>query len=301
MGKSAVAGTDAAICTTGWSQVASRGLLPLHAMRERAALVTARSLDQRLPADAVPTELAELATTLNEMLARLEEAFVRLSDFSSDIAHELRTPISNLMTQTQVALSRSRSAEEYRTILESNAEEYEHMARMIADMLLLAKADNGLAVPHKEVIDLAVEFRALFDYYDAVAEEKFVGFSLNGNSHISADKHMLRRALGNLLSNAIRHAHHHTSIDVFIQDATEGVEIRMDNTGDIIPSEYLDRIFERFFRIDSSRQRSGEGTGLGLAITKSIVEAHGGTISATSSGVKTALTIRLPRSLQGSI
>ena len=137
---------------------------------------------------------------------RLEEAFLRLSDFSSDIAHELRTPVSNLMTQTQVALSRARNADDYRSILESNAEEFEHMARMISDMLLLAKAENGLVVPHRETLQLGAEVRALFDYYDAVAEEKGITLMLEGDAEISADRLMLRRALGNLLSNAVRHA-----------------------------------------------------------------------------------------------
>ena len=119
------------------------------------------------------------------MLARLEEAFVRLSSFSSDIAHELRTPVSNLMTQTQVALSRARSADDYRGILESNAEEFEHMARMISDMLLLAKADNGLwCCRTARPSHLANEVRALFDYYDAVADEK--GFLvLEGEADVS--------------------------------------------------------------------------------------------------------------------
>jgi two-component system heavy metal sensor histidine kinase CusS len=109
-----------------------------------AAGVTASRLDYRLAVDSVPVELAELAETLNAMLARLEDSFRRLKDFSSDLAHELRTPISNLMTETQVALTKARSADEYRDVLASNAEEYERLARMIGDMLFLAQADNGL-------------------------------------------------------------------------------------------------------------------------------------------------------------
>ena len=138
-----VAGAAALTGVLGWI-AARRGLAPLRAMREQAQVVTAQQLSQRLPVESVPLELAELAQSLNDMLARLEEAFLRLSGFSSDIAHELRTPVSNLMTQTQVALSRARNADEYRAILESNAEEFEHMARMISDMLLLAKAENSV-------------------------------------------------------------------------------------------------------------------------------------------------------------
>ena len=205
--------TGAAVLTglLGWV-VARRGLAPLRAMRSEAQAVTAQRLSHRLSVDSVPLELAELAQTLNDMLGRLEEAFRRLSDFSSDIAHELRTPVSNLMTQTQVALSRARSADEYHSILESNAEEFERMGRMISDMLLLAKADNGLVVPHRELVDVATEVSALFDYYDAVAEEKGLRLSLQGQAQVSADRLMLRRALSNLLSNAVRHASANTTL-----------------------------------------------------------------------------------------
>ena len=117
---------------------------------------------------ALPPELVDLAEAFNEMLSRLEDSFRRLSEFSSDLAHELRTPITSLMTQTQVALSRTRSAEEYREVLYSNSEEYERLARMIADMLFLAKSDNGLIVPRRESVDLATEVRELFEFYDAL-------------------------------------------------------------------------------------------------------------------------------------
>jgi two-component system heavy metal sensor histidine kinase CusS len=289
-----MAGAASLTGVLGWA-VARHGLAPLRAMRKQAQGVTAQRLSHRLSLEAVPPELAELAQSLNDMLARLEEAFRRLSDFSSDIAHELRTPVSNLMTQTQVALSRARNADEYRGILESNAEEFEHMARMISDMLLLAKAENGLVVPNREMVSLATEVRALFDYYDAVAEEKGLHLSLEGDDEVSADRIMLRRALGNLLSNAVRHAAANTVLRVSVKGDGDTVSIAIENTGDSIAPEHLGRIFDRFFRVDPSRQRSSEGTGLGLAITRSIVTAHGGTISATSSGGLTRFTILLPR------
>ena len=288
------------VCAAGLTGVlgwfaARQSLAPLRAMRERAAAVTAQTLDQRLPADAVPAELADLAATLNEMLARLEDVFQRLSDFSSDIAHELRTPISNLMTQTQVALSRARSADDYRSVLESNAEEFEHMARMISDMLLLAKAEHGLVVPHRDTVDLASEVLALFDYYEAVAEEKGLALTLTGHGHISADRLMLRRALGNLLSNAVRHSTPGSTISVHLHDSANTVALEVRNCGEPIAPEFLLRVFDRFFRVDPSRSRSSEGAGLGLAITRSIIWAHGGTIVAASSGGITTFSIRLPK------
>ncbi|WP_255435273.1 heavy metal sensor histidine kinase [Rhodoferax sp. BLA1] len=277
----------------GWVAV-RRGLQPLRAMRDQAQVVTAQQLNRRVKVDSVPVELEELAQSLNDMLARLEEAFERLSDFSSDIAHELRTPVSNLMTETQVSLTRMRSADEYRSVLESNAEELDHMTRMISDMLLLAKSENSLTASSCTSITLAQEIKALFDYYDAVAEEKGLRLILEGDAIVNADRFMLRRAIGNIMSNAIRHSAPNGSINVCISQESDWVLMRIENTGDFIPEEYLERIFDRFFRVDTARQRR-DGTGLGLAIAKSIVLAHGGSISAASSTTITAFTIRLPR------
>lgn len=290
-----VAGAALLTGVLGWVAV-RRGLAPLRAMRTQAQGVTAQQLSQRLPEETIPRELAELAQSLNDMLARLEDAFQRLTDFSSDIAHELRTPVSNLLTQTQVTLSRARSADDYRQILESNAEEFERMARMISDMLLLAKSDNGLVLLQRETLQLAAEVRALFDYFDIVAEEKSVSLSLQGDAELSADRLMLRRALANLLSNALRHADAASTVLVQLHSRAEGVEISVANQGEAITPEHLARVFDRFFRVDPARQRNSEGTGLGLAITQSIVQAHGGTIDASSAEGVTMFTLHLPRS-----
>ena len=270
----------------GWVAV-RRGLAPLESIRAGVASVTANRLDYRLAVDAVPIELAVLANTLNAMLLRLEESFQRLKDFSSDLAHELRTPVSNLMTVTQVALSRARSPEEYRDVLASNTEEFERLTRMIGDMLFLAEADNGRIVPNRLEVMLHDEVRQLFDFFDALAEEKALTFSLIGSGVISGDRLMLRRALANLLSNAIRHTPHGGRIQVRINAADEGLMLSVENTGEPIAPQHLPRIFDRFYRADPSRHRSGEGVGLGLAITRSIILAHGGEIGVrtTADGV----------------
>jgi len=283
----------------GWF-AASRGLAPLRAMRDRAAAVTAHKLDQRLPVNAVPPELAELAHSLNEMLARLEDAFQRLSDFSSDIAHELRTPVSNLMTQTQVSLSRTRDAASYRDILESNAEEFERLTRMISDMLFLAKTESGqtgaLMAANSEPVDLAQEVRGLFDFYEALAEEQAVQLVLWGSCTIQGDRLMLRRALSNLLSNALRYTPRGNTVKVTLAVTPEHGVLTVENHGDTIPAQHLPRLFERFYRADPSRQHTtGEGTGLGLAITHAIVQAHHGDISVESSDGNTCFSIRFPR------
>ncbi len=280
---------------------ASRGLRPLRIMRERAANVTASKLDQRLSLEAVPPELADLAQSLNQMLARLEEAFQRLSDFSSDLAHELRTPISNLMTQTQVSLSQARDAQSYREILESNAEEYSRLARMIADMLFLAKAENGLSLVNVEPVDVVRELKELFEFYEALADEKKIRFDLqidpstNPGLVLTGDRLMLRRALSNILSNALRYTPEGESIRIHLQQLSSSLEIKICNPGRTIPAHHLSRIFERFYRADHARQHAdGEGSGLGLAIVKAIIDGHRGQIKASSDNELTCFTIELP-------
>lgn len=277
----AIAGGIALTALLGWA-AARRGLAPMRAMARMTQEISASRLDERLPLSAVPAELVDLASALNDMLARLEASFQRLSDFSSDLAHELRTPVSNLMTQTEVAVSKARTAHEYREVLYSNLEEYERLARMITDMLFLAQADHGLMVPRRERVDLAAEVRALFAFYDAYAEERGVGLALSGTCVIDGDPLMMRRAFGNLLSNAIHHTARGGTVQVRFATRPSGESaVCVENPGEAIPAEHLQRVFERFHRVDPSRQKTSDGVGLGLAITKSIVKAHGGTIEAT--------------------
>ncbi len=270
------------------------GHKPLHNIVSQISRISANELNSRLDPEAVPTELTDLAVSFNELLQRMEEAFNRLSNFSADIAHELRTPVTNLMTQTQVALSQARDADEYQEILYSNVEEYERMAQMIGDMLFLAKADNARHPPNTEAIDLKSEVHNLLDYYGAWAEECQVSLIQEGDAHIQGDRLMLRRALSNLLSNAIRHTPADNSVTIKLGYIEDDVLITVQNPGTAIPAEHLPKVFDRFYRTDPSRQRSGEGAGLGLAIVKSIVEAHGGTIVASSDEVSTAFRITLP-------
>lgn len=278
----------------GW--VATRhGLQPVHDMATVAEGITAQKIKERLPTEYLPAELRSLSASFNNMLNRLEDALARLSDFSSDIAHELRTPLNNLMTQTQVSLAKERTAEEYRDVLFSNMEEYERLARMIGDMLFLAKADNGQIVPHAETIFLADEVHALFDFYDALAAEKQVNLACTGTADVMGDRLMLRRALSNLMSNAIRHASPGSTIHVTLKAIQDKVEIKIINQGDTLTPDLLSRIFERFYRADASRYRVDEGAGLGLAITRSIVLAHRGEITATSEAGVTCFHMALPR------
>lgn len=278
----------------GWF-AAKRGLAPVREMTEVAQNITAIRLNDRLPMGTLPVELLDLAKAFNGMLSRLEDSFRRLSEFSSDLAHELRTPIGNMMTQTQVALSRARTAEEYREVLYSNSEEFDRLARMISDMLFLAKADNGLIVPRSETVDLANEIRELLEFYDALAEDRGVTMALIGDGTVGGERLMIRRAISNLLSNALNHASRGGAVNVRIERSGAGeIGVSVENPGDGIAAEHLQRVFDRFYRVDPSRQRSTEGAGLGLAITKSIVTAHRGTVRAFSAGGLTRFEILFP-------
>lgn len=278
----------------GWF-VARGGLRPLRTISAQAAEITAHRLHTRLPAESVPEELADLAATLNLMLSRLEDSFQRLTEFSSDLAHELRSPVSNLLTQTQVTLARARSVEEYREILGSNIEEFERLSRMIADMLFLAKADNQQLVAHHEPVQLADEAADLLEFYAVLAEEKSIRLTLEGAAQVMGDRLMLRRAVGNLLSNALRHTPAQGWVRIHIhQPHPAWAHLEVSNSDSPIAPEHLPRLFDRFYRVDGSRQRTSEGSGLGLAITRSIVQAHGGSIDVQSNAQVTAFVLRLP-------
>jgi len=286
----------AVVCTAllGWL-AARRGLRPVHEMAQVARGISANRLQARIDATAQPLELTELVHAFNAMLSRLQDSFGRLSDFSSDLAHELRTPVSNLMTQTQVAVSKSRPADVYRETLYSNLEELNRLARMIADMLFLAKADHGLMVPSRESVHLAAEIQSLFEFYEALADQGGIVLRMAGAADALGDPLMLRRALSNLISNAIRYTPRGGTVDVTMRRVPpDEVEVEVRNPGEAIPAEHLGRIFDRFYRVEPSRQKSSEGAGLGLAITKSIVAAHGGTISVSSSPGGTSFKVALP-------
>lgn len=282
----------AALLTAGLGWLAARaGLAPLRRMTRLAEALSASHLGERLPTDRLAPELLSLTLAFNAMLDRLQASFERLTRFSADLAHELRTPVSNLMTQTQVALSRARSAEAYRDTLQSAAEEYERLSRMIADMLFLARADHeGLALAC-EPVDLAAEAASLVEFHAIGAEERGIRIRVEGAATITGDRGMLRRALSNLIANALRHCPEGDEVMVHLAAGADGIEVTVENPGDL-PAEHLPRLFDRFYTADPARR--AEGAGLGLAIVRSIVTAHGGTISAAASDHRVRFSLRLP-------
>jgi two-component system heavy metal sensor histidine kinase CusS len=224
----------------------------------------------------------------------LEASFRRLSEFSADVAHELRTPIANLTLQTQVALGSTRDAGAYREILYSSLEEYERLARMINDMLYLAQADDGRLRPVAEPVELDEQVHTLFDFFDAWAEEQGVTLVQEGQATASGDAAMLRRALSNLLSNAIRHTGQGGQVRVRLFSDAKWAYVRVENPAPIVPAAQLERLFDRFYRDAPQRSNPASGSGLGLAIVKAIVTAHGGEVSATSGSFGMRVELALP-------
>jgi len=282
--------------------IARRIVVSARRLGAAASRIGARALDERLPLDDSPVELVESTMAFNHMLDRLQKAFERLSAFSSDLAHDLRTPVGNLLGEAQVALSRPRSAAEYRGVLESAVEEYERLSRMIGNMLFLANADNEQAAFSAGWIDLAPALDRVIGYFELLAEERAVVLERSVRSapgvplRVWADETMLVRALSNLVSNALRHAESGSRVEIaaYVEHAG-GCTIEVSNTGAPIPSEQQTRIFERFYRGDASRHGSSSGSGLGLAIVRSIMELHVGTATVFSApGQRTVFVLRFP-------
>ncbi len=261
--------------------VVRRGLAPLDRVTAAASNITPSQLDRRLDIAKAPTEIAELARAFNHMLDRLQEGYERLSQFSADLAHDLRTPITNLMVASQVMLSRARSVEEYQALLASNIEEYERLARMAEHMLFLARADNEQIALRPEDLDMERELQRIAEYFEGVAEEAGVILAMNASGKLNADPVLLNRALSNLIANAIRYTPRGATIRVTAQPHPGGeYGIEVANPGAAIALEHLSRLFDRFYRVDSARAGSEAASGMGLAIVKAVMVLHEGSVSA---------------------
>ncbi len=273
---------------------------PINRLIRKIERISLKNLNYRIPTSSVPVKYVSLVKAFNNMLNRMEDVFSRQRNFTADIAHEMRTPITNLTTQTQIVLNNARTTEEYREILYSNLEEYEKMSQMISDMLFLAQADNRQLVPKLIDIDLQNMILMMCDYFEPLTDEKNITLKLEGNcSHIQGDKMMLGRAIGNILSNAIRYTPVNQIITITLSQMSEKrIKIVISNPGEKIDKKHLPHLFERFYRVDESRHRSdSSGTGIGLAIVKSIIETHKGTIYVESDDVSTRFIINLPTAI----
>lgn len=267
--------------------ILKHGLKPLTAMSRRVADITPANLTARLREDDAPIELQRLASAFNAMLDRLDKGYKNLSQFSSDLAHEIRTPVNILMGQTQVTLAQSRNPDEYIQVLESNQEELTHLSRIIENILFLAHADHAALTVERRPLDHAEELQKIADYFEGVGEERNMRFEVKANGTSNANPDMWRRAVSNLVVNAVRYGQSGTVILLSAHADPHGATITVENHGELLSHEPLSRVFDRFYRGDNSRSEYTESNGLGLAIVKAIMVLHGGSaeVSCTPEGL----------------
>ncbi|KAB7598066.1 heavy metal sensor histidine kinase [Verminephrobacter eiseniae] len=273
--------------------IARTGLQPLKKMSDKAQTLSPKTLSERLTLSALPDELSDLAQAFNGALDRMENAYKQLEAFNADVAHELRTPLANLIGETQVALSRERSAPEFESVLQSNLEEMDRLRSIINDMLFLARCDQGEAATGLVHALIADEVQKTMDFFEFVLDETGMRVEISGDTHATAliETSLFRRALTNLLQNAIQHSPAGACIEVAIDAKNHGVQIAVSNPGEPVEQGHLPRLFDRFYRVDTARRDINgiHGHGLGLAIVKAIALMHGGSVFAASTGGVTTI------------
>lgn len=272
-----------------------RGLQPLRQLSAAVRGIDLRSLDQRLPAVGTPAELLEPVNALNAMLARLEDSFQRLSQFSADLAHEIRTPLHTLLASNGQALNHPRSTAEYQEVLASNMEEFERLKRMAENLMFLARAEQAERALDLRTLDLADIGSELCDYFEALADDRGIHLRNMFSGQLCADQQLLQRALGNLLANAVRHADVGSVISLRQRDEPGLCWLQVNNYGPAIAPEHLDKLFDRFYRVDPARAEPGDSGGLGLAIVQSIMRLHGGQVRVSSDATGTVFELGFVR------
>lgn len=256
-----------------------RGLRPLRRMADHATAITPARLDSRMDSRDTPVELQQLSDAYNAMLDRLADGYQRLTQFSADLAHEIRTPVGSLMGHCQVALRQPRTADEYQALLASNLEELERISRMVESILFLARADDAQAALNRQSLDLDDELQRVTGYFEGLAEERQISFNASGDGQLDADPLLLRRALSNLVANAIRYADEGSEIDIRVGRSGAECRIEVENQGPVLSESALGKLFDRFYRADASRHQSSDSNGLGLAIVAAIMQLHGGEVA----------------------
>lgn len=276
--------------------IAKRGLRSLYLLTDTVQKITATSLDNRIDPTSWPKELSGLGNAFNQMLDRMETSFSRLKQFSADLSHELRTPITNMIGQTEIALTYEDNVAEYRKAMESNLEELQRMSSLVENILFLAKAENPQLDLQKKLIHAHDEIALICEFYQAIADEKDIKVKIDGQADLHANPIMFRRLISNILSNALKYSPEHREIYFNISEVNDSVQITARDQGDGIAPEHLLKIFDRFYRVDSARAQKTGGIGLGLAIVKSIVDMHHGRIAITSElNSGTTISIHLPK------
>ncbi|MBI1180240.1 MAG: heavy metal sensor histidine kinase [Alphaproteobacteria bacterium] len=264
--------------------IARVGLGPLNRLSEEARQIRPVNLSQRLATDRCPTELTHMAAAFNGALDRLEDAYTQLQSFNADVAHELRTPLTNLIGQTQVALSKERSAPDLEDVLQSNLEELNRLRTIVNDMLFLARADQGAAAANAVPTPLVPEIRKTVEFMEFVLDDVGMKVRIEGEARAAVDASLFGRAVTNLLQNAVQYSSPGAELVVRVEQDARGARVAVSNPGAPIPPEHLERLFDRFYRIDESRGNSGENHGLGLSIVKAVAAMHNGAVFAHSAG-----------------
>jgi two-component system heavy metal sensor histidine kinase CusS len=280
----------------GWL-LSRQALRPLREIASGAATITVERLDTRIEVNGVPSELRALTQSLNAMLDRLHRGFERLSQYTADLAHDMRTPLGNLRGATEVALARERSVDEYQQLLASNLEECDRLSRMIESVLFLARAENPQFVTRLRDLNAAKELTHIAQYFEGVADDSGVRVRVAGAATVCADVDLFRRAVSNLLANALRYTPSGKEIVLEASETSNAARITVANEGAPIDAALLERIFDRFYRADPARKtdpNSAGSAGLGLAIVRTIMELHGGTVHAESDAAGTRFILDFP-------
>jgi two-component system heavy metal sensor histidine kinase CusS len=271
-----------------------RGLLPLRRVARDTQRIGIENLAQRPDSKGAPRELVPVIDSFNTMLDRLAKGFIQLGEVSTDMAHELRTPINNMLGETQVALQQARSLASYQELLASNVEELERLSRMLDNMLFLARTDPTTALGQRQELDGAQELQRIAEYFEGPAADIGVTINLSGAGKVWAEPILLRRALANLCANAIKYGDPNSDLFLQAMPGEEGTLLRVKNQGQTIAPEHLPRLFERFYRVDEARERSSQSNGLGLAIVSTIMQLHNGRCSVTSEDGITSFELFFP-------
>jgi two-component system heavy metal sensor histidine kinase CusS len=275
---------------------ARAGLTPLKRFTVLTRTTSASNLSARIDPMGMPAEIRVLAGEFNTMLERIDDGMSRLSEFSADLAHEMRTPVATLLGRTQVALSRKREAAELRATLEGNVEEFARLNKLIEEMLFLARSEQGDEAVELTSVDFVAEVESVVDFLAPLAQERCTRMLHSGSATAIADRMLVRRAVTNVLVNALRNSDVREPVQVRLSQDGQHAFVRITNRGRPIPAHLLAKIFERFVRVDSARDRSQGGTGLGLAIVASIMKLHEGSASAESDALRgeTTFTLTFP-------
>jgi heavy metal sensor kinase len=266
------------VAGVGGYLLARRALAPVDRMAERARLIHAERLNDRLPVDNPDDELGRLATVFNETLTRLESSFDQMRRFTSDASHELRTPLTAIRSVGEVGLRGRRDEAAYREIIGSMLEEVDRLALLVDRLLTLSRADTGKAQLSADVVDIPELAEEITEQLSVLAEEKNQSLKVqfDAEPRWTGDRVMLRQALLNLVDNAIKYSPIGGHIEIRVAESADTVTIDVTDTGPGIPADLRSRVFDRFYRVDKARSRENGGTGLGLAIAKWAVEVNGG-------------------------